>query len=199
MKWQLAVLLIAMPSLAPGHGSDYLGAKLSWSASGSAHLEISADYGDNPLLADEAAARKALTRCLEIETPIGWRSLEDLAPFIWEKRDQPDRSSPLPTDETGKPHQILTAQWRWSPSSDLNELRFRGHPQLIQSLVFWLYEPGTEPQRTRWSMLLNGDETPVITLPRTSTTTWELISYLSLGIVALLVLTEARRLRPSQA
>lgn len=197
MSWQLALVLLAIPSFAHGHGSEYLGAKLSWTASGAAQLEIYADYGDNPLLADEGSARTALTQSLEIETQIGWQPLQDLAQFTWEKRDQPDISSPLPTDETGKPHQILTARWTWSPRSGLNELRFRGHPLLIQSLVFWLYEPGTAPETTRWAILLNGDVTPPISIPRPSFPLFRNSVLaglcLLLGICALLLAKRSRR------
>jgi hypothetical protein len=44
-------------------------------------------------------------------------------------------------------------------------------------------------------MLLSGETTPPITIPPTSTTAWEITSYVLLSIIALMTLSEAQRLR----
>ncbi len=50
-----------------GHSSEFLLAKLCLTESGECLLEVTADYGDNPMIADENEARRALHGLFQIK------------------------------------------------------------------------------------------------------------------------------------
>ena len=54
------------PLLCFGHGSEFILARLDTSTPGEVGLDLTADYGRNPLLASEDEARRVLPRCLHL-------------------------------------------------------------------------------------------------------------------------------------
>ena len=105
---------------ASGHGSEMMQVRLQFDDSGAAVLEMTADYGDNPMLGSEEAARTALQDMLRVEVGGQQYKLTDLAPLRLEERDQLDPTSPmpLPPEAANVSHQLLTAVWQWLPTGD---------------------------------------------------------------------------------
>lgn len=165
MAYQLCLMLLMLPAVVWAHGSEFLGAKLQVLPSRELHLEITADYGDNPMLTDRTEAVTALKALLKAGFQGRSVALSELAPLQWEDRTEPDRASPLPTDDSGKAHQLLTAVWRWTPPAGTEEIRFQVADEVNHATVFWLEEEGVPRAKKKWSMLLSGDTTPVIRLP----------------------------------
>jgi len=54
-----AFVILSFPLSALGHGAEFLSAKLTLLPEAEVLLEVTADYGGNPLIADEAAAKQA--------------------------------------------------------------------------------------------------------------------------------------------
>jgi len=201
MASRLCALLLLLPALAWGHGAEFLGAKLQVLPARELLLEITADYGDNPMIADRAEAEAAIMNLLEVRWSGQSKALSALAPLTLEERTRPDPSSPLPTDESGTPHQLLTAVWRWTAPPDATELRFHVPASVSYNTVFWLEEAGVERERKKWSMLFGGDSTPPIQLAPLSSGSslspalaFAVILCLSAALVVILRRTRSRTL-----
>ena len=151
-----------LPLLASGHGSEMIQARLQFDDAGAAILEMTADYGDNPMLSSEEEARTALQDLLRVEVSGLQHRLTELAPLRIEERDHLDPTSPmpLPPEAANTKHRLLTAVWQWQPTGDL--LRFTVPKGCMHDSLFWKQEPGEKPQ---WCVLINGDFTPVIRVP----------------------------------
>ncbi len=170
-----------LPLLASGHGMELIQARLQFNRAGAAHLEMTADYGGNPMLSSEEEARAALQDLLRIEVAGRQHKLADLAPIRIEERDQFDPASPMPPppEAAETKHQLLTAVWEWLPVQD--HVRFTVPAGCMQDVLFWKKEPGGEPQ---WRVLINGDFTPDIMVPRPSYSA-AMIGFAILGVLAL--------------
>lgn len=154
---------IVLPLLALGHGSEFLEAKFFFDRSGTAHLEITADYSGNPMIADQKEARAALDDILRVKIGDAEHKLTDLAPVKLEPRDQPDPTSPMPRapEFQSMKHELLSALWQWRPTDKTMQFVL---PQGRQhSMVFWMHEENVK--EPRWVMLIAGDETPSIAVP----------------------------------
>ena len=155
----------ALPLLAQAHDGEFLQARFE-ARHGVLHLQIIADYGGNPMIADEAEARRVLADALRIEvgeSKIQHR-LDELAPLTIKPRAARDTQSPMPHTENDPehPHQLLAASWRWSAPD--GEVRFFVPETSRQTVLFWVHEPGASP--ARWTMLVSGDRTPTIAVKR---------------------------------
>ncbi len=174
---------IALPLFAFGHGTEMLDARFEFDSNGALLLQVTSDYSGNPMLADEAEARAALQDALRIEFEGSTHKLSELAPMKLELRDQPDPDSPMPrapVDPSLK-HQLVTATWNWQPRT--KSVQFFVPKESNQTVLFWLNEPGVKDHR--WSMMISGDRTPVITVPsQPSRWGWVLSLVLAGGIVA---------------
>lgn len=155
----------ALPLLLHAHNGEFLEARFARQQD-VLHVRIIADHGDNPMIADEDEARKALTDALRIEVGASksQHRLEELAPLDITKNAHRHPKSPVPGSE-GHPehhHHLMAATWKWSAPA--GEVRFLVPETSRHTVLFWLDEPGVSPPR--WSMLVPGDYTPVISIQR---------------------------------
>lgn len=150
-----------LPLLVYGHSTEFLDARFEL-RDGVLRLRIIADYAGNPMIADEAEARKVVADALRIELGASktQHRLDDLAPLKIAERGTRDAQSPLPQTEADpqKPHQLLTAYWSWAAPD--GEVTFLAPETSKQTVLFWLREPDVSPPR--WSLLVPGDRTPAI-------------------------------------
>ena len=190
---------IALPLSVCGHGSEFLLAKVEMMKDTSLLVEVTADYGENPMLSSEAEARDALKDALNVR--IGERSLPlgSVVPVRFEKRSQQDPSAPLPRDpqSEGKPHQLLTASWRWKPAE--GSLAFEVPASTPHTLIMWVMDESQPQLEPKWRMLISGDVSPPINIPRGA---WAMDKF-TIGLVLALLLTAigaaAMRLRKKTA
>lgn len=143
------------------HGTEFVLAKLQFDGAGAVRLEMTADYGQNPLIPDEVAARDVLTHVLRVREGDGYRELSGLR---FEKREKPDPSAPVPTSTPGEdsPHELLTAVWEGEPADHALAFEVKDHSP--HDVVLWT-DAGAAGGKTKWMMLISGDRSPVIAVP----------------------------------
>ena len=176
------------PTLGLGHGAEFLLAKLAFDQDARVTLEMTADYGDNPMIGSEDEARTALAGLLQVEVGGAWKPLGELAALRMEQRSQLDLTSPMPyaADENKTPHQLLVATWQWLPTSE--SLRFQVPKGCKYDVLFWkASEPGKQETQP-WKLLIAEDTTPVIEVPqRGSNAVWIAVELSGLLVIVLVV------------
>lgn len=151
------------PLFSSGHGTDFLQAKVSFTPAGQVRVEITANYGENPMISDHDQAASILPASLEVHLPQGPRPLHQLAPIQFEQRSEFDPTSPLPPEPVATPHQLLTACWEWQP--DCDSLQFRVPQGSKHDVMLWVIDPDKTENSPKWMMLLSGETTPDIAIP----------------------------------
>jgi hypothetical protein len=162
---------VMAPLFAFGHACEFLVARLELNGD-ALHLEITADYGGNPLIADEAAAREALQKILQVRSRGQGRTLEELAPLKFERRAEWDPLAPTafaPAPD-GQPHQLLTALWQWR--ADVGELSLAVPKGNLHDVLLWTRDEHLPGKQAQWMMLIEGENTPPIFIPRSSPWKW---------------------------
>lgn len=168
----ITTLIIGGAILAPltafGHGGEFLLARLSVLPNREVRLEITADYGENPMIGSAEEAQALIPEILQLQNNDKTQALRELATGRFEKHSTLDPTAPIPTlpGEVGKVHQLLTGIWQWKASGD--SLRFgvpKGNPH---DVLLWVTNDQTAMEKPRWDMLIAGDTSPVIALPRAS-------------------------------
>jgi hypothetical protein len=172
----LATILALSPWRSAGaHSAEFILAKVT-AREGRVELELTVDCSsENPMIASEAEAHTVLTRVLRARgstsssfaaTVAPPRELAALAPLHFERRTQIDPEAPIPRDPTEdatKPHRLVCATWSWNCPAD--KITFEVPPDAGQSLILWT--PAEQPgQQPRWVMLVGGDISPEIPVPR---------------------------------
>ena len=158
---------MVLPLFASGHGTEMLDARFEFTLKeGAVKLTITADFSGNPMLANEAEARAALADALRVKFKDGEHKLSDLAPLNMELGNIPDPESPMPrapVDPSLK-HELVMAHWSWVPTA--KNIEFTVPRTSNQTVLFWMNEPGVKEKR--WSILISGDSTPVISVPESA-------------------------------
>ncbi len=127
---------------------------------GTVELEITADYGGNPLLQDEDEARRAVKSVLQVRSGGQVASLQDLAPVSVENRSQwdPDAPTSFSPPPEGEAHQLVTAIWRWRPGTQEIVL---GVPEgSLHDVLLWTRDDNLPGRQAKWMMLIEGESTP---------------------------------------
>lgn len=153
------------PLSAFGHGGEFLLAHLTVLPDREVRLEITADYGENPMISSAGEAQALIPEILRLQSDGKAQALSELAPCKFEKRNTLDPTAPIPVlpDEVGKVHELLTGTWQWKATGD--SLRFevpRGNPH---NVLLWVTDGQNITEKPRWNMLIAGDVSPVIALP----------------------------------
>ncbi|CAN5788845.1 hypothetical protein BH11VER1_BH11VER1_37920 [soil metagenome] len=164
------LLIIGGAMLAPpsafGHGGEFLLARLSLLPNREMRLEITADYGENPMISSAEEAQTLIPEILKLHYDGKTQSLSELSAGKFEKHDKLDPTAPLPSlpGEADKVHELITGTWQWKASGD--SLCFevpKGNPH---NVLLWVTDTQTAMEKPRWHMLIAGDVSPVIQLPR---------------------------------
>ena len=192
--WAFLMLFsgFVIPQAAFGHGSMFLIAKLEVLPEARAVLEISADHGQNPMIANEEEARAALLKCLHLREKDDFRPLDENA-AKWSTGKKWRELAPesiLPPADDEDAHKLLTAKWELEcvdPS-----LVFQAPKGSLQDVLLWMpAEPGESP---KWMMLLGGDVSrEIAVLPREKSIWPPLVT-----VVVLLTLGSLWRVRRRQ-
>lgn len=146
-----------------GHGVEFLSARLTLLPDAEVLLEVTADYGSNPLLMDEASAREALAdpiRLRQNETLVVLNQLS--SPQIAENDDwaQFAPASYLPPDTEGQAHQLLTASWRWR--SETPDIVFEMPKGKRHDVLLWTRDETNPDAPPKWMLLLGGDRSKAV-------------------------------------
>ena len=185
------------PLLAFGHACEFLTAKLDV-REGTVHLEVTADYGGNPMIEDEASAREAVRTVLQVVANNRQSALEELAPLRFERRRQWDAATPAsfspPPD--GQEHQLLTAVWQWrTGAADVAFAVPKGSPN---DVLLWTTAKHLPGKQVQWMLLITGESSPSIAIPNVAPGKrwwWLLVSF---ALIAAVFLARRTRVRLSQ-
>ena len=156
---------VLCPSPVRAHGAEYLYAKLSLRP-GDCTLEVTADYGANPMLHDEAEARAAITGVLRLgSAQAKSTNFTGLGAPRFEKRFNLDKSMPGydPLMDQGGDHRLLTGVWRWKPQSAT--LQFEVPRESPHDVLLWTAPAGHSAVDCQWVMLIAGYHSPLIATP----------------------------------
>lgn len=167
--WCLALLACAFVVVAPkdghGHGMEFLLARLEI-GQGAVSIELTADCEASMMLLDEVAARAAMERLFVVRTRAGIEAgWWELAPLTFERRDKLDPQAPLPPDPTreGRPHQLLTALWQWSPPQGTAFQLALPRSEPLDALLWRATQNPSQP--VKWRMMIAGDATEWFEVP----------------------------------
>lgn len=173
---------VMAPLFAFGHACEFLVARLE--VKGDAlQLEITADYGGNPLITDEAAASEAVRKILQVRSKGQGRTLEELAPLKIERRTDWDPQAPTTFSPApdGQPHQLLTALWQWR--ADADELTLAVPEGSLHDVLLWTRDEHLPGKQAKWMMLIEGESTPQISIQRPASWKWWLpMTFMLVGI-----------------
>ncbi|HSI13555.1 MAG TPA: hypothetical protein VK961_16035 [Chthoniobacter sp.] len=188
-----------LPTSGWAHATDFILVKVSPHA-GRVDVELTADYGGNPMFTDKAEAQAVLTQVLRVRTGDGGSTTElaTLAPLRFEDRRQFDPTAPIPLDPTtgAEAHQLLTAVWSWNCGAQ--KIAFEMPADSNQSVILWTSSPsqsgsiqaggdvrgGSPEAKPRWVFLLPGEVSPQMVVPPRSATAW-LVSCASAGLLGI--------------
>jgi hypothetical protein len=174
MRLARSILILAAggavlaPLCALGHGAEFLSAKLTLLPDAEVLLEITADYGSNPLIMDEAAAREALA------DPVRLRQRDTLTPMnslgtarIWQHDNWADYAPAayLPSGTEGEEHALITSAWRWRSTEP--EIVFEMQKGKLHDVLLWTQDQTHPEAPPRWMLLLAGDRSRPIPMQQT--------------------------------
>lgn len=170
-------------SCALGHSTDFILVKVV-PGNGRVEVELTADYGGNPMFANKAEAQSVLSHVLDVRAEGQSHQLGELAPLRFEDRTQFDPTTPIPVDAPGEasPRQLLTAVWSWKQAA--GELAFTMPEDTGQTVILWTppEAPGKPP---KWVFLLSGESSPGIKIPHRSYFAWAISAGVCfVGVVA---------------
>ncbi len=192
----VAGLAVPAPS-AFAHGNQFICARLTIGDDGVIALELTADHGDNPNIADAAQARQVLRDALRIQVGDSVLPLEHLAPLTFSERDSYRDDAPVPPSADPGPHRLVNATWQ----ARLPDQRvvFLAQERTPFDVVMW--QAGQQPSAgaSRWLLLIAGDRSPEFRLRPAAVTTPLWLTILITTLVAAVLVVRLVRLRHEPA
>lgn len=166
----LAVLVtgLALPApLALAHGNQFVCARVVIGDDGYVALELTADYGDNPNIANAQEARQVLREVLRVRIGDEVLPLEHFGALRFEERQKFSDDSPVPSASEPGPHRLVTASWQTRLPN--HTIIFAAKEHTPFDVVMW--RAGEQPAlgRSRWMLLIAGDKSPEFTMTSAAT------------------------------
>jgi hypothetical protein len=171
MRFARSIFILAAGGaiLAPlcvfGHGAEFLSAKLTLLPEAEVLLEITADYGGNPLIADEAVAKEALMDPVRLMRGESLVPLAELSAASITQHDNWAEFAPasyLPSDAETQAHTLITAAWRWRSSEP--EIVFEMPKGKLHDVLLWTRDQTNPDAPPKWMLLLAGDRSKAISI-----------------------------------
>lgn len=174
MRFSLGILILAAggavlaPLCAFGHGAEFLSARLTLLPDAEVLLEVTADYGGNPMLADESAAREALADPVRLRQNDSLISLNTLGTAkISHHQNWADYAPAayLPSDSKDGDHSLITSAWRWRSTEP--EIVFEMPKGKFNDVLLWTQDQAHPESSPKWMLLLAGDRSRPIPIQQT--------------------------------
>lgn len=171
MRFAQSILILAAggavlaPLCAFGHGAEFLSAKLTLLPDAEVLLEITADYGGNPLITDESVAREALIDPIRLRRDETLVPMAELSAASVTQHDNWAEFAPasyLPSDTETQPHTLITAAWRWRNSEP--EIVFEMPKGKLHDVLLWTRDQTNPNAPPKWMLLLAGDKSKAIAI-----------------------------------
>lgn len=160
-----AFVILTYPLGAFGHGAEFLSAKLTLLPDAEVRLDVTADFGGNPLIADETEARKALQDPVRLRQADKLLTLTELAaPRLSQHQNWADfaPAAYLPSDTETQPHALITASWQWR--SETPEIVFEMPKGRLHDVLLWTHDDADPSAQPKWMLLLAGDKSKAISV-----------------------------------
>jgi hypothetical protein len=142
------------------HGNQFICARVTIGDDGCIALELTADHGDNPDIADAQVARQVLRECLRIQIDEHVMPLEQLGELRFIDHDRYGPDSPMAASAMAEegPHRLVTAIWQ----ARLPDQRvvFLAQERTPFDVVMWDGAGAPAPGGGRWMLLIAGDRSP---------------------------------------
>jgi hypothetical protein len=157
---------VLAPLCALGHGSEFLSAKLTLLPDAEVLLEVTADYGSNPMISDEPAALDALADPVRVRHGEMLVPLATLGAASISRQQKWDEHAPsvYQASDTGndEAHALITSTWRWRSAGP--EVVFEMPQDKLHDVLLWTHDgahPNAEP---KWMILQAGDRSRAIAI-----------------------------------
>jgi hypothetical protein len=184
-------LALPAPS-AFAHGNQFICARVTLGPDGLVALELTADHGDNPNIADAGAAQQVLREALRIQLGNDLVPLEQVARMTFAESDRYSVDAPMWSAEESAPHRLVTA--RWQANLPGHRLVFVAKDRTPFDVVMWNAAGVPEAGRSRWILLIAGDRSPeFITTPASGG--WPPVLGVLVSLVVVLLIAGWRWLR----
>jgi hypothetical protein len=169
--WLVLALVAAGAPSVFAHSGQFLLAKVLVREPGRVQLEVTVDYGANPMVQTEEEASEALLGVLRVIQEGRSVSPEELGPVRMEKRADLDPTCPLPDSPgpaTAEPetHQLLTAVWTWTTRA--RSLAFEVPKGVPHDVILWRVDGDSQQRAQSWFYLIAGDHTAPLSLSQPS-------------------------------
>lgn len=161
----LAILVtgLALPApLAFAHGNQFIFACVTIGDDGRVALELIADYGDNPYIADAQEARQVLREALSVRVADDLLPLEHFGELHFEERQRYADDSPVPSASDPAPHHLVAA--RWETRLPDQHIIFKAKEHTPLDVVMWRSGETVTSDCRRWMLLIAGDKNPEFTM-----------------------------------
>uniref|UniRef100_UPI003783EC46 hypothetical protein n=1 Tax=Prosthecobacter sp. TaxID=1965333 RepID=UPI003783EC46 len=142
-----------------------MSAKLTLLPDAEVLLEITADYGGNPLITDELVAREALIDPIRLRRDETLVPLAELSAASVTQHDNWAEFAPasyLPSVTEAQPHTLITAAWRWR--SEEPEIVFEMPKGKLHDVLLWTRDQTNPDAPPKWMLLLAGDKSKAIAI-----------------------------------
>jgi hypothetical protein len=150
---------LALPApLAFAHGNQFICVCVTIGDDGHVALELTADYGDNPYIADAQEARQVLREALSVRVGGEMLPLELLGELRFEERQQYGDDAPVPSASDPGPHHLVAARWQTRLPDQRILFKAKEHTPL--DVVMWRSGEKVSSERSRWMLLIAGDKSP---------------------------------------
>lgn len=196
----LAVLVAGLALPAPSafaHGNQFVCARVTIGDDGLVALELTADYGDNPNIADAQEARQVLREAVRLRIGDDVQPLEHFGVVRFEDRQHYGDDSPVPSATEPGPHRLVTAFWQTHLPGQ--RITFTAKERTPLDVVMWRAGEQSTAGQSRWMLLIAGDRSPEFALtPAAMKIPSGIIVVLgALAVLPLLVWSWRRRERPA--
>lgn len=161
----LAILItgLALPApLAFAHGNQFISACVTVADDGRIALELIADYGDNPYIADAQEARQVLREVLSVRVAGEILPLDHFGELRFDERQYYADDSPVPSASDPAPHHLVAA--RWETRLPDQRIIFASKEHTPFDVVMWRSGEKVTSERSRWMLLIAGDKSPEFTM-----------------------------------
>lgn len=164
LRHLLAWGALALPMSASGHNGEVLVARLTLRADGSCAMRVTADLDGNYLLRDREKMAEAMPELFLLSTDSGTRTFAESAgepSFSSAAKLETDSPFQHTPEELAKTYRLENAEWQWTPGSRNFVLKLpEGSPHTV---LLWMIDESRPSEKSRWTMMVAGDESPLIT------------------------------------
>ena len=175
---------LLLPLFMSAHNGEVLLARLELRPDGTLALRVTADLDANFNIQNPEQMAAAAPKFFELSDGKDTQALSQVVPDVaLSTGDKLDPAAPLghTPEELAKTYRLETAEWIWTPETKSFVLRVPDDSP--HTFLLWVVDPKHPTTKTRWVMLIGGDESPLITVnPPPKTGFWDYALYAAVAL-----------------